>query len=131
MTSAASVDLALVTADAVEVDGSVTRYARSDGVHIAYQVVGSGSLDVVVIPGFVSHLELDWQNPVTARIRSRLASFARLVVFDKRGTGMSDRVSGPDQPLQRPARPCRAGGGIWPSDCPTRGTSSSTATTIY
>jgi class 3 adenylate cyclase len=90
-----------VRVDAVEMDIPVTRYARSDDVHIAYQVFGSGSLDVVVVPGFVSHLELGWQDPVTARLRSRLASFARVVVFDKRGTGMSDRVSGPDQPLER------------------------------
>jgi class 3 adenylate cyclase len=93
--------LRVVGAEAVDVEAPVTRYARSDDVHIAYQVLGSGPLDVVVVPGFVSHLELDWQNPVTARLRSRLTSFARVVVFDKRGTGMSDRVSGPDQPLER------------------------------
>jgi class 3 adenylate cyclase len=101
LTSALPLTCHLVTADAVEVDIPPTHYARSDDVHIAYQVFGSGALDVVVVPGFVSHLEHLWQDPVTARLRSRLASFARVVVFDKRGTGMSDRVSGPDQPLER------------------------------
>jgi hypothetical protein len=103
--------LRLDGAEAVDVEAPVTRCAKSDDVHIAYQVLGSGPLDVVVVPGFVSHLELDWQNPVTARLRSRLTSFVRVVVFDKRGTGMSDRVSGPG-PAARAAhgrRPCRHG----------------------
>jgi class 3 adenylate cyclase len=69
-----------------------TRYAKSGDVHIAYQVIGSGPLDLVYIPGFVSHLELAWDNPSIAHIFERLSSFARLIVFDKRGTGMSDRV---------------------------------------
>ena len=70
----------------------VTRYTKSGEVHIAYQVIGSGPLDLVYIPGFVSHLELAWDNPAIAHIFGRLSSFARLIVFDKRGTGMSDRV---------------------------------------
>jgi pimeloyl-ACP methyl ester carboxylesterase len=70
-----------------------TRYARSGDVYIAYQVVGSGPSDLVFIPPFVSHLELYWEEPALARFLDRLASFARLILFDKRGTGMSDRVS--------------------------------------
>jgi class 3 adenylate cyclase len=69
-----------------------TRYAKSGDLHIAYQVVGSGPRDLVFVPGFVSHLDLDWDNPVRARALERLGSFARLIRFDKRGTGLSDRV---------------------------------------
>ena len=70
-----------------------TRYSRSaDGVHIAYQVLGDADLDLVLSPGFVSHLEHSWEDPSMARFLRRLASFSRLIVFDKRGTGMSDRV---------------------------------------
>src|SRR3712207_1742441 len=71
----------------------VTRYAKSGDVHIAYQVFGSGSVDLVYTPGFVSHLENLWEQPDLARWLRRLASFARVVMFDKRGTGLSDRVS--------------------------------------
>ena len=72
-----------------------TRYARSfDGVHIAYQVLGDADLDLVLSPGFVSHVEHSWEDPAMAQFLRRLASFSRLIVFDKRGTGMSDR--GPD-----------------------------------
>jgi pimeloyl-ACP methyl ester carboxylesterase len=67
-----------------------TRYARSGDVHIAYQVVGEGPLDLVWIPSLSHHVELNWENPAVA---PRLASLGRLIVFDKRGTGMSDRVS--------------------------------------
>ncbi len=70
-----------------------TRYARSGDVNIAYQGVGSGPLDLVFIPGFVSHLEENWESPARARFLNRLASFSRLIVFDKRGTGLSDRAS--------------------------------------
>lgn len=69
-----------------------TKYARSGDVHIAYQVTGSGSLDVAFVPGFVSHIELAWDLPATAHTFDRLGAFARLIRFDKRGTGMSDRV---------------------------------------
>jgi pimeloyl-ACP methyl ester carboxylesterase/class 3 adenylate cyclase len=69
-----------------------TRYAKSGDCHIAYQVVGEGSLDVVFIPGFVSHLEHAWDEPRFAHFYRRLASFSRLILFDKRGTGMSDPV---------------------------------------
>jgi pimeloyl-ACP methyl ester carboxylesterase len=70
----------------------VTRYAKSGEVHIAYQVFGSGPIDLVLIPGFVSHIENYWEQPDFARWFLRLASFARVVMFDKRGTGLSDRV---------------------------------------
>jgi class 3 adenylate cyclase len=62
-------------------------------VHIAYQVVGDGPLDLVWIPSMAHHVELNWENPVVARFLTRLAALGRLIVFDKRGTGMSDRVS--------------------------------------
>src|SRR5690348_15293826 len=73
---------------------SETRYARSGDVSIAYQAVGEGPFDVVFIPGFVSHVELGWSTPPFDVLWPRLASFARLIFFDKRGTGMSDRVAG-------------------------------------
>jgi pimeloyl-ACP methyl ester carboxylesterase/DNA-binding winged helix-turn-helix (wHTH) protein len=66
-------------------------YAVSDGLQIAYQVTGGGSRDIVLVPGFVSHLELDWADPRHAGFLDRLGSFGRLIRFDKRGTGMSDR----------------------------------------
>jgi pimeloyl-ACP methyl ester carboxylesterase len=71
-----------------------TRYARSGDVSIAYQVTGEGPFDVVCVPGFVSHVELTWEVPGMAAFNRRLASFCRLIRFDKRGTGMSDRISG-------------------------------------
>jgi pimeloyl-ACP methyl ester carboxylesterase len=70
-----------------------TRYVKSDGVHIAYQVLGEGPLDVVFVPGFVSNVEANWDSPERASFFRRLASFCRLILFDKRGTGMSDRTS--------------------------------------
>jgi class 3 adenylate cyclase len=69
-----------------------TRYARSGEVNIAYQVVGDRPIDLVYVPGWVSHVELAWDLPDLARGFERLASFARLILFDKRGTGMSDPV---------------------------------------
>jgi pimeloyl-ACP methyl ester carboxylesterase len=75
-----------------------TRYARSGAVSIAYQVVGDGPRDLVNVPGWVSHLEAGWDEPLQARFRRRLASFSRLILFDKRGTGMSDRVADRDLP---------------------------------
>jgi pimeloyl-ACP methyl ester carboxylesterase len=74
-----------------------TRYAQSGDVNIAFQVVGDGPLDLVYVPGWVSHLEYFWQEPSYAAFLGRLASFSRLILFDKRGTGMSDRV--PDSEL--------------------------------
>jgi pimeloyl-ACP methyl ester carboxylesterase len=70
-----------------------THYAKSGDVHIAYQVSGEGPLDVVVVPGFVSHVEYQWEEPWGTRFFQRLESFSRLIRFDKRGTGLSDRVS--------------------------------------
>ena len=70
-----------------------TRYAKSGDVNIAYQVVGDGPVDLVYVPGFVSNIELMWEDPGFTRFFDRLASFARLVIFDKRGTGLSDAVS--------------------------------------
>jgi DNA-binding winged helix-turn-helix (wHTH) protein/alpha-beta hydrolase superfamily lysophospholipase len=70
------------------------RYTVSDGLHVAYQVTGGGDLDIVLISGFASHLELDWADPRHAHFLDRLGSMGRLIRFDKRGTGMSDRPSG-------------------------------------
>jgi DNA-binding winged helix-turn-helix (wHTH) protein/dienelactone hydrolase len=90
-------------ADHPTVDGSAdrpadreapVRYTVSDGLHIAYQVTGGGDRDIVLIPGFVSHLDLDWGDPRHAYFLDRLGSMGRLIRFDKRGTGMSDRPPG-------------------------------------
>jgi pimeloyl-ACP methyl ester carboxylesterase len=70
-----------------------TQYARSGDVSIAYQVFGDGPIDLVVTPGFVSNVDLIWDEPVIARYHRQLSSFARVTVFDKRGTGLSDRVA--------------------------------------
>src|SRR4051812_39645048 len=67
-----------------------TRYARSGDVHVAYQVFGEGELDLVVVNGFVTHVELVWEHEPTARFLERLASFARVITFDRRGSGLSD-----------------------------------------
>ncbi len=70
---------------------SPVRYAVTpDGVHVAYQIVGDGPIDVLAVPGFVSHLDMWWDAP-TDRLVRRLASFSRLILFDKRGMGLSDR----------------------------------------
>ena len=71
-----------------------TRYARSGEVSVAYQVTGEGPFDLVYVSGFISHVELAWEVPSLAAFFERLSSFCRLIRFDKRGTGMSDRVSG-------------------------------------
>lgn len=71
-----------------------TAYAKSGTVHVAYQVVGDGPLDLIFIPSAFSHVESNWEEPSVAGFLRRLASFARLIIFDKRGTGMSDRVEG-------------------------------------
>src|SRR5829696_3425159 len=69
-----------------------THYAKSGDVRIAYQVAGGGPFDLVFVPGFISNLDLAWEDPNRAHFFSRLASFSRLILFDKRGTGLSDRV---------------------------------------
>jgi len=71
-----------------------TRYARSGDVNIAYQVAGDGPFDLVWVPGYVTHLELAWKLPNFGQSLWETASFSRLIKFDKRGTGMSDPVSG-------------------------------------
>jgi len=72
-----------------------TRYTQSDGVSIAYQVHGEGPIDLIFVSGFVFHVELVWDYPPVARTFRRMASFARLILFDKRGQGLSDRPSRP------------------------------------
>lgn len=68
-----------------------TRYTKGGGVHIAYQVLGRGAIDLIVLGGFYSHLEAQWEEPRYARFLERLASFSRLILLDQRGTGLSDR----------------------------------------
>jgi class 3 adenylate cyclase len=70
-----------------------TRYAKSGDVNIAYQIVGDGPFDLIHVPMFVSNLELQWEDPAERRYYERLSSFCRLIMFDKRGTGLSDRVA--------------------------------------
>jgi pimeloyl-ACP methyl ester carboxylesterase len=74
-------------------NGHGTRYAKTGDVHIAYQVLGDGPIDVVVVPGWASNVEGWWDLPAAADFYERLGSFCRFIIFDKRGTGMSDRVS--------------------------------------
>jgi class 3 adenylate cyclase len=69
-----------------------TLYAASGDIRIAYQVIGSGPLDVVFVPGFISNLDHMWEEPSFAHLLSRLSAFSRLILFDKRGTGLSDRL---------------------------------------
>jgi pimeloyl-ACP methyl ester carboxylesterase len=69
------------------------RYAKSGDKHIAYQAVGEGPIDLVLVHGWVSHVELMWDEPSVARFHERLAGFSRLILFDKRGTGLSDKVA--------------------------------------
>jgi pimeloyl-ACP methyl ester carboxylesterase len=71
-------------------DAPETRYARSGDAHLAYQVIGDGPIDFVLFGTFVSHVEMNWEHPSIARFMRGLASFSRLIVFDKRGVGMSD-----------------------------------------
>ena len=71
----------------------VTQYAKSGDVHVAYQAFGDGPINLVMVPGFVSNIENYWDQPDLARFLNRLGSYARVVTFDKRGTGMSDRVA--------------------------------------
>ena len=69
------------------------RYTKTGDVSIAYQVFGQGPLDLVIIPGWVSNIEIFWEQPDVVRFFTRLAAFARVILFDKRGTGLSDRVA--------------------------------------
>ena len=70
------------------------RFAQSDGVHVAYHVVGDGPVDIVYVQGAWSHLEVEWELPAFRRFCELLGEFARVIIFDKRGMGMSDRVPG-------------------------------------
>jgi pimeloyl-ACP methyl ester carboxylesterase len=70
-----------------------THSVKSDDVHIAYQVFGEGPFDLLFVPGFVSNVEATWRSPDLSAFFRRLASFCRVILFDKRGTGMSDRGS--------------------------------------
>ena len=71
-----------------------TRYARSDDLSIAYQVLGDGPRDLVFVPGFLSHVDMQWTFPAPAHFFRRLAAFSRLILYDKRGQGLSDRPAG-------------------------------------
>ena len=70
-----------------------TGYARSGDLHIAYQVVGDGPVDLVWIPGWISNIDHYWDEPTVARYFNRIASFSRLILFDRRGTGVSDPLT--------------------------------------
>jgi class 3 adenylate cyclase len=76
------------------VDAPETRYAQSGDLSIAYQVFGDGEFDLVFVPGFISHCDLNWEIPLFQGLYSRFASFARVITFDKRGTGLSERTLG-------------------------------------
>src|SRR5918998_1401634 len=69
-----------------------THYAKNGNARIAYPVLGNGAFDLVLVPGFISHLDCAWDEPGLAAFLKRLASFSRLILFDKRGTGLSDRT---------------------------------------
>ena len=69
-----------------------THYARNEGVNIAYQVVGRGDVDLVFVPGWVSHIEYAWEEPSFAPFLERMSRFSRLICMDRRGTGLSDPV---------------------------------------
>ncbi len=69
-----------------------TRYAKSGEVNIAYQVASDGEVDLVFVPGWVSHIEYAWEEPSFAPFLERMASFSRLILLDRRGTGLSDPV---------------------------------------
>jgi pimeloyl-ACP methyl ester carboxylesterase len=71
-----------------------TKYAQSGDLFIAYQISGNGPIDIVFAPGFISHLEHMWEDTRHARFFHGIESFARLIRFDKRGTGLSDRSVG-------------------------------------
>src|SRR2546427_5457426 len=87
-------ELANVAIEVFFMAAPATHYVKSDDVHIAYQVVGDGPFDLIFVPGFVSNVELAWENPGWAHFFSRLAAFSRLICFDKRGVGLSDRHVG-------------------------------------
>lgn len=75
-----------------------TKYAKSGDLHIAYQVIGEGPIDLVFVPSWFGHVDFMWQEPLIERVLARLSSFSRLLVFDQRGTGLSDPVALADLP---------------------------------
>ena len=87
-------DTPVVAVDRAPTERSAIRYATNDGVSIAYQVVGSGPVDLLFIPGFVSHLEVSWEDPGYTAFFEALGRRARVIIFDKRGAGLSDRSQG-------------------------------------
>ncbi len=80
----------------------VTRYARSGDVSLAYQVVGDGPLDLLFLPGWISQIEQLWEAPAVRRFLEALTVFSRVILFDKRGSGLSDRLSD-DQTIEQDA----------------------------
>ena len=86
------------------------RYARNGDVSLAYQVTGDGPLDLVFVSGFVSHQEVMWDDPSAARIADRIGSFARLIRYDKRDQGLSDRLGRPPDARGEHGRPARGDG---------------------
>jgi class 3 adenylate cyclase len=82
----------LIQAHSTPIARPETKYAKSEGVHIAYQVFGEGEIDLVLVPGFTTHIELAWEYEPSARFLEGLASFARVITFDRRGSGLSDPV---------------------------------------
>lgn len=79
----------------------VTHYALSGDVNIAYQTLGDGPTDIILVPGLMSHIEFQHEAPGYTAFLRRLSTFARIVTFDKRGQGLSDRISGPPSLEQR------------------------------
>jgi pimeloyl-ACP methyl ester carboxylesterase len=75
-------------------DAPETQYAQSGDLSIAFQAFGEGDLDLVFVPGFISHADLSWQAPLSGELLRRFASYARVITFDKRGTGLSERTLG-------------------------------------
>lgn len=71
-----------------------TRYAKSGGVHVAYQKFGRGNLNLVVVPGWISNLDCVWDHPASVTWMERFGEYANVILFDKRGTGLSDRGQG-------------------------------------
>ena len=88
------VDLSAAPGRPPDADSPVTRFTRRGELALAYQVLGEGPIDLVFIPGFTGHLEVRWEDPTLSRLFRRLAVGCRLVLLDKRGTGMSDRAGG-------------------------------------
>src|ERR1700730_2753238 len=87
-----------------------TRYAKSGEVRIAYQVVGQGPLDLVFVPGCISNLDVHWEEPGFSHLLHRLSAFTRLILLDRRGSGLSDRIDGGEPPsLQTHVDDVRAG----------------------